>query len=97
MQHGLEVIDDASTQAHSVARNDDGRTGGLVEVVHHRDVVDVAVDGDQVVEGLRVAAGFDAFAGLVVTIKLQAAIRLGETSRQGRVEDDRQRGPARRR
>ena len=43
------------------------------------------------------AAGLDAFAGLVVTIRLQAAIRLGETSRQGRVEDDRQREPGCRR
>lgn len=93
VQHGLEVIDDAPTRAHAVACNDDGRARGLGEVVHHGDMVGVAVDGDQVVEGQRVTAGFDAFAGLLVPIRLQAAVGLGEASRQGRVEDDRQRGP----
>lgn len=50
-QHGFEVIDDASTRAHAVACDDDGGTCCLCQMVDHGDMVGVAVDLDQVVEG----------------------------------------------
>lgn len=88
VQHGLQVIDDAPTRAHAIARDNDGGTRGLGEVVDHGDMVGVAVDLDQVIEGQRVAAGFDPLAGFLVPVGLQAAVGLGEAAGQRRVEDD---------
>ena len=78
VQHGLQVIDDAPTRTHAVARDDNGRASGLGEVVDHGDMVGVAVDLDQVIKGQRVAAGFDALARLLIPVGLQASVGLGE-------------------
>lgn len=69
--------------AHAGACNDDGGTQVLSEVIHYSDKVGVAVDGYEFVEGQPAAAGFGVFASLLVPIRFQASIGLGETSRQG--------------
>ncbi len=93
MQHGLEVVDDAATCAHAVARDDDGGTCGLGQVVDHGDVVGVVVDHDQVVERQRVAPCFGALAGFLIPVGLQAAVGRGEAAGQRGVEDDGQLWP----
>lgn len=92
-EHGFEVIDDATAAAHAATGNDDGWACSLSKVVDDALVVAVAVDGDQLFEGQRAAPGLDAFAGLLVPIRLEVSIGLGEAARERRIEDDRELGP----
>ncbi len=78
VQHGFEVIDDAPTGTHAIARDDNGRARGLGKVVDYGNMVGVAVDLDQIVECQRVAAAFDALAGFLIPVWLQASIGCGE-------------------
>lgn len=79
-EHGLEVVEDATAGAHAAGGDDDGRAGSLGEVADHREVLVVAVDGDEVGERQRVAAALQALAGLGVPEGLEVPVGLGEAA-----------------
>lgn len=87
-EHRLQVVADPPAAAHAGGGDDDGGSCGLRQVLHGLQVGLVVVDGQQLVEGQRVATAGDALFGLLVPIGAQATVAVGEVGGQWGVEDD---------
>lgn len=95
-EHGLEVIDDPPTRAHTVAGDNDGGSAGALEVVDHLLVLGMGIDADQLAETQWLAAFAQALPGFGVPVLVQFAVGLGHALGQGGVEDDGELGPIQR-
>lgn len=87
-EHGLEVVHHPAAGAHARAGDDHAGAAGAGEVVDRLQVVCVAVDDEQLVEGQRVAAPAQAGGGFFVPIALELTVEAGEFGRERRVDDD---------
>jgi hypothetical protein len=87
-EHRLEVVDDAPAAAHAAGGDDDRRAGGARQVLDGAQVGGVVVDGGELFEGQRVAAGGQLAPGFAVPVLAQLRVAGGEVRRQRRVDDD---------
>ena len=82
-EHGLEIVHHPAAGAHAAGGDDHGGLAAVGQIVDHVPMVGVVLDGDELVEGKRMAALLQPILGLVVPDLAQAPIAFGEVGGQG--------------
>ncbi len=81
--HRLEVVDDAAAGGHAAGGQHHRRAAGAGQVVDGLEVFCVTVDGVEILEGQRVAAGAHALVGFGVPPGFELNVGGGEAGGQG--------------
>ena len=79
-EHGLEVVDHAAAGAHAAGGNHHGRLAAVGKMLDHAAMILMAVNGDELLEGQRVAAGLQPLLGLGIPVPAQASVAGGEVA-----------------